>query len=70
MKKGDIRIKRKKRSKDYVTFDPRISNDRKTFVLRVESGTSENWYTYLAAIYSYVTEEMERIGLVDNLNGH
>ncbi len=66
MDKGDIKIKRKKQSKDWVSFDPRVSADRKTFVLRVESSSKANWYEYMNAIYSYALEEMNRMMEVDS----
>lgn len=61
MDKGDIKIKRRKNKKDWVSFDPRISADRKTFTLRVESSCRANWYEYLNAICSYAREEMENL---------
>lgn len=70
MDKGDIKIKRRKQSKDYVTFDPRISIDRKTFVLRVESSCKATWYEYLVAIQSYADEEIDRIGKVESDTDH
>lgn len=70
MDKGDIRIKRRKNSKDYVSFDPRISLDKKTFVLRVESSVRANWYEFLNAIQCYATEEMRRIGHADPDGNH
>lgn len=66
MDKGDIKIKRRKKSDDWVSFDPRISNDRKTFVLRVESSTKANWFEYMNAIHSYATDEMNRIMEIDS----
>lgn len=66
MDKGDIKIKRKRESKEWVSFDPRISNDRKTFVLRVESSTRANWFEFMNAIYSYATEEMNRMMEVES----
>jgi hypothetical protein len=58
VKKGDIKIKRKKKTQDWVSFDPRISNDKKTFVLRIESSSKRNWYEFLNAINSYAIDEM------------
>lgn len=61
MKKGDIRIMKKANAKDYATFDPRLSNDKRTFVLRVESGEPESWYNFYLAVYAYVKDELRRM---------
>lgn len=60
MAKSEIKVAKKKRSKDYVTFEGQLSNDKRTFVLRVESTSPENWYTYLMAVRQYAADELER----------
>lgn len=61
MKKGDIKIKRKRKSQDWLSFDPRISNDKRTFVLRVESSCKTNWMEFMMAIQSYSAEELNKL---------
>jgi hypothetical protein len=64
MDRGPIRIKKKKGSRDWVSFDPRLSNDRKTLVVNVESSTKFNWYEYMNALASYALEELDRLNSV------
>lgn len=60
MAKGEIKVAKKKKSKDYVTFESQLSNDKRTFVTRVESTSPENWYTFLMALRTYADDEIKR----------
>lgn len=70
MGKGEIKVKKKKKSQDYVTFEPQLSNDKQTFVLRVESTSPENWYTFLMAIRQYADDELGRFETPDEGPNH
>ena len=59
MKKGDIRVKRKKNSKEVISFEPRLSTDKRTFVVRVENGTPDHWANYLYYVYEWAKQEIE-----------
>ena len=61
MSKGDIKIKKREANKGEVTFDPRLSQDKKTFVLVVESYSRMSWYEALQATYIYSKDEIDRI---------
>lgn len=70
MAKSEIKVSKKKSSKDYVTFEGQLSNDKCTFVLRVESTAPENWYTFLMAIRQYAADEIARYETPDDGVGH
>ncbi len=61
MKKGDLKIKRKKKDSDWISYDPRISNDGRKFVLVLESGKKMSWLEALEAAYVFAKEEYEKI---------
>lgn len=69
--KGELKIKRKsKSSEETVTFDPRLSQDKKTFVLVVESSTPMTWFEAVQATRVWAIDEKDRLGLESCLTAH
>ena len=56
-RKGDIKIKAQKATEEAVSFDPRLSQDKKTFVLVVESTCPMTWFEAIQACLIYAKDE-------------
>lgn len=69
MGKGELRIKKTK-AEEEVIFDPRLSQDKKTFVLVIESTCRMSWYEAVQAARVYAVDELERLGRETNTNEH
>ncbi len=61
MSKGALKIKKKRATEEAVSFDPRLSQDKKTFVLVVESTCSMSWYDAIQATLIYAKDEFESL---------
>ena len=61
MRKAPLGIKRGVKDKDWFTFDLRMSNDKKTLVIRAESGLARNYHTYLHELAAYILKQIEKI---------
>lgn len=59
MAKGDLKIK-KKSTEESVSFDPRLSQDKKTFVLVIESTCSMLWLDAVEACLVWSSEELKK----------
>lgn len=70
MGKSDIKVSKKRKSEDYVTFEGQLSNDKRTFIMRVESTSPESWYTYLMALRQYAADELKRYETPDDGPNH
>jgi hypothetical protein len=69
--KGELKIKRKRKStEETVTFDPRLSQDKKTFVLVIESSTPMTWFESVQAALVYAKDELDRLGLEASATAH
>jgi hypothetical protein len=60
--KGDLKIKKVKGAEEAVSFDPRLSQDKKTFVLVVESTSALKWWDAVQAAYVWAKDELDRVG--------
>ena len=60
MPKGPASAKREPDG-DYITFEPRIAADKKSFVLKCSSSKAASWHDYLNAILDYLIAELEQI---------
>lgn len=69
--KGDIKVKRKKKStQETVTFDPRLSQDKKTFVLVIESTSAMHWHDALYACLVYAKDELNELNIEASATPH
>lgn len=60
MGKGQLKVKKLK-SGPTVTFDPRLSSDRKTFVLRVETSGPMYYQEHLLCILAWAQQELDEM---------
>lgn len=71
MAKGDLRVKRSStKQNEQVSFDPRISQDKKTFVLVIESTCKMSWYEAIQACAVYARDELEVLEREVSLEQH
>jgi hypothetical protein len=69
--KGDIRIKKiTKDGADMFTFDPRLSQDKKTFVLVIECTKKMSWYEAIMACVIYAKDEKDALLKETSLTEH
>lgn len=61
MAKGPLKIKKQKATEEAVSFDPRLSQDKKTFVLVIESTTPMSWFDAIMATFIYGKDEKDRL---------
>jgi hypothetical protein len=70
MSKGDLKIKKRKGTEETITFDPRLSSDKKTFVLVAESSCPTGWVDYLHLVMGWAHQEISDLKLDDNQVTH
>jgi hypothetical protein len=61
MGKGPLRVQKKKNSEQVVTFDPRMSMDKRTFTLRVENSGPDSWSSYLHMVMAWAHQEIKEL---------
>ncbi len=61
MGRGELKIKKKSATEETVSFDPRLSQDKKTFVLVVESTCPMSWFDTVQATLIWAKEEHDRL---------
>lgn len=61
MAKGEIKVrKRSKDPEDLVSFDPRMSNGKKTFVVVGETSSPTTYFEWLNLLIGWAYSEMEQ----------
>jgi hypothetical protein len=71
MSRGDLRIKRARHKKEeQVSFDPKLSQDKKTFVLVIESTCKMSWYEAIQACAIYAKDELDLLEREVSLSQH
>lgn len=62
MGKGAIRVSKKKGTNNTVTFDPRLSTDKRCLVLRQETTQPMFYEEHLQCIIAWCHQEIEDMG--------
>lgn len=73
MAKGPIRVMRRKKNakkEEYVTCEAQLSKDKRTFLIRVESGTPMSWYEAHQAAKVYSTDVVDEAHDVVSEHNH
>lgn len=47
--------------RDIIVFDPSISKDKKTFVIRADAGIAKGWCEFLMLIIGWAHQEIKAI---------
>lgn len=65
MAKGPLKVKKVKKSQkateEQVSFDPRLSQDKKTFVLVIESTTPMSWFDAVMAAFIWGKDSKDEL---------
>jgi hypothetical protein len=62
MGKGPIEVKKlKSKKQETVSFETRVSSDKKTFVLVVESSCRATYGEFLLAVLDFSSEQFEKL---------
>lgn len=70
MGKGELKVKKHKATEEEVSFDPRLSQDKKTFVLVIESSVPMKWWDAVQACYVWAKDEMDQLKVEHNQTEH
>lgn len=73
MEKGPIRVMRRKKNAqkdEYVTCEAQLSKDKRTFIVRVESGRPMSWYEAHQAAKVYTCDVVEEAHDVTSEHSH
>jgi hypothetical protein len=62
--------KRKKSVEETIRFDPRLSQDKKTFVLVTECSTPSTWFEYLNFVKGWALQELDVLDLPEDVARH
>lgn len=61
MSRGDLKIKKQRGKQAEVSFDAKLSQDKRTFVLVVESDVRMSWYEAVQATMIYARDEFDQL---------
>jgi uncharacterized membrane protein len=63
MSKGQMKVMRVKATKDHISFDPRMSADKRSFTVRAETGKATSWHDFLMMTIAWAYQELEDLKL-------